>query len=106
MAFIIGKLKCCFCKRTNGLISSVHGYGIYDTEVGKRVFYHEECLQVISECPERYSHANVDMAIQICERRERNLKINQDIISKHNNNIKELQHYNFERMLPGHGRDK
>ena len=105
MAFIIGRLKCCFCKRKDGLLSSVYDHGIYGTGIGGRSFYHEECLQAVSEFPERYGHTNVDMAIQICERRQHNIKINQDIISKHNNNIKELQHYTFERMLPGHGRD-
>ena len=103
-AFIIGRLKCCFCKNKRGLLSSVHGYGIYESVVGKRIFYHDECLQHVSEFPESYSHTDVDMAIQIVEKKKKNIDMNEKIISKHKNNIKELQHYTFERMLPGHGR--
>ncbi len=106
MAFIIGKLKCCFCKNKGGILSSVHGYGIYNSDIGKRIFYHDECLQAVSEFPERYGHTDVDLGIQIIDKHKKNIKINQDIISKHNNNIKGLQHYTFERMLPGHGRNK
>jgi len=73
--------------------------------VGKRVFYHDECLVAVTECPERYGHRNVDMAIQIVERKASNIKINKSIISNHNNNIKELQHYHFETMLPGNGKE-
>ena len=104
-AFIIGKLKCCFCKRKDGLLSSVHGHDIYECDVGKRVFYHDECLQAVTECPERYGHRNVDMAIQIVERKKKNIKVNESIISDHNKNIKKLQHYHFEKMLPGHGKE-
>jgi len=104
-AFIIGKLKCCFCKRKDGLLSSVHDYGIYGEDVGSRIFYHDECLIAVTEYPERYGHNNVDMAIQIVERKKENIKINESIISDHNKNIKKLQHYHFESMLPGNYTD-
>jgi len=105
MGFIIGKLKCCFCKNKGGVLSSVHGYGIYERNIGKRVFYHEECFKSVSEYPERYSNIDVDMAIQIVERKEKNITINNRIIEQQNENIKKLQRYNFESIMPGHGRN-
>jgi hypothetical protein len=104
-AFIIGKLRCCFCKGKYGLLSSVHGHGIYSSDIGQRIFYHDECLVSVTEHPERYGHSNVDMAIQIVERKKKNIRVNESIISDHNKNIKDLQHYHFEKMLPGHGKE-
>lgn len=104
MAFIFGNIKCCFCKSIFGVLASVHGYGIYGTELGHRVFYHEECLQHVIENPEQYGHRNIDMAIDITDKKKQNIKHNEEIISDYKIKIKKLKHYCFEEILPGNNK--
>jgi hypothetical protein len=101
MPFIrLGKIKCCFCKEKKGLLHSVHAYGLYGA-MGKRIFYHHECLLMVEEEPEKFGHAMVDMAIHIHDLSEGNIKkTNSTIVKKFRNNVEELQRKNFERMMP------
>mgnify|MGYP007011964212 CR=1 FL=1 len=61
MALVLGKLKCYFCGGKGGLLESVHEYGIYG-EIGRRHYYHPECLQAVQIDPEKYGHSWADRA--------------------------------------------
>ena len=99
MHFIIGSIKCYFCNKKAGIMESVHKYGIYDTDVGSRIFYHSECLEIIERDPERSGPLDVDKAINISELRKKNREYNLEIIPEYNEKIQELKSNNFERML-------
>jgi len=99
MLLIIGKPKCIFCDENEGLLHAVHDYGIYGT-VGKRIFYHDECLQMIELEPEKFGHNMVDRALFIHELKERNLKFNIVIIPKHKKRVEKLNEKHFERIMP------
>ena len=99
MPLIIGKLKCCFCKKNKGVLTSVHEYGIYG-EVGKRIFFHEQCMEQIEMEPEKFGHINADMAIKIHDLMNKNSKQNECIIEQFVKNNELLQRKHFERMMP------
>ena len=101
MALIFGSLKCCFCEGKMGLFHSVHSYGIYAYDMGKRIFYHPECLEIVEMDPEKYGHKMIDLAIEISDRRKENIKqTNSKIIQEHKEKIETLHRNNFERMMP------
>jgi hypothetical protein len=99
MAIVIGKVKCCFCEKKGGVIESVHAYGTYG-EVGKRIFYHVECLEMTETYPEVWGHRAVDMALHIHELRKQNIEFNDKIIPGFKEKMEELQQHHFERMMP------
>ena len=101
MAFIIGKIKCHFCGKNNGVLHSVHAYGIYEDEVRKRTFYHPECLELIEIYPENFDHKLLDMAIYINDLRKENIeKCNGKIIKDFKEKVEKLRQNHFERMIP------
>ena len=100
MALTLGKIKCCFCNKKDGIITSVCDYGCYG-EIGKRIFYHEECLQLIEAEPEKFGHRMMDKAISINDLKTAcKKKFNNDIIPKFKKKVSKLNTYNFERMMP------
>lgn len=98
MPFFI-KLKCCFCDNRNGFLQSVHQYGIYG-EVGKRTFFHQECLEEVELHPEVAGHKKIDMAININDIIEENKRDNKKIIRAIKKKYKKLQRASLERMMP------
>lgn len=100
--FVIGTIKCCFCGKIKGVLHSVHGHGIY-SDIGKRTFFHMECLREIEEDPHRHLHSEVDMAIQINEQYESNIEHNKNIKKEMDKKIQKLKEKHFESMLPGNG---
>ena len=99
MAFIIGKPKCIFCDEKEGLLHSVHAYGAYG-EVGKRHFYHDECLQMVELEPEKFGHIMTDKALFIHELKSHNMSYNDKIIETHKSKVEKLHVKNFERLMP------
>ena len=82
MTFIIGKIKCYFCKGKDGLIHSVCDYGMY-RDIGSRIFYHPECLEMVEINPEKFGHKMMDKALHISELREQCInRCNKNIIQK------------------------
>ena len=101
MALIIGKIKCCFCKEKGGWIHSVHQYGIYG-DVGGRIFYHPECLEMVEIDPEKFGHTMMDKAIQINDLRKSNIRdYNNDLVDNFKKKVEKLHANHFERMIPG-----
>jgi hypothetical protein len=99
MALIIGKPRCIFCGEKKGVLHSVHAYGSYG-EIGKRHFYHDECLQIVELEPEKFEHIMADRALFIHELKTQNMSYNKTIIKDHKDKIEKLQIYNFERLMP------
>jgi hypothetical protein len=100
MAYIFGKIKCYFCDQKKGVIHSVCDYGMYG-EIGKRVFYHPECLEMVEVNPEKFSHTMMDKALHIYELREHNMKqYNNKLVESFNKKVETLHRNNFERMMP------
>ena len=100
MAFILGKIKCYFCKEKDGFMYSVCDYGIYGA-VGSRIFYHPECLEVIQINPEASGHKLMDKAIEIDDlRRDNERNCNKTIAKEYKEKIKKLHQSHFERMMP------
>ena len=100
MAIQIGRMKCCLCKGKRGFFHSVHAYGCYG-DVGKRYYYHPECLELVEMYPEQHEHRVVDMAIEISDRKKDNIKgTNDNIIKDHQKKIEKLKTNHFERMMP------
>ena len=100
MGFVVGKLKCCFCKAKEGILQSVHTHDIYG-DVGRRIYYHQECLEIVEVEPQKFSHRTVDKAIQINDLRKANEEhYNSKIIEKYKKKVESLQKSNFERMMP------
>jgi hypothetical protein len=101
MTIILGKIKCCFCGKKNGVFHSVHGYGIYEMDVGKRLFYHPECLEMVEIDPEKYSHNWADKAIQINELFKKNrVRCNSTLVTEYKRKVEKLHANHFERMMP------
>ena len=101
MAFILGKLECYFCGKKNGVFHSVHGYGVYESDISKRTFYHPECLELVERYPEQSEHKMMDMAIYINDLRKENMeKCNKKIIKEFKEKIEKLHKNNFEIMIP------
>lgn len=100
MALILGKLKCCFCKEKAGILHSVQEYGIYG-DVGGRIFYHPECLEMVQIEPEKFGHQWADKAIQINDLYEQNReKCNVDLVKNFQEKVDKLHQSHFERMMP------
>lgn len=100
MAIILGKIKCLFCGQKGGNINSVHQYGIYG-EIGKRHFYHPECLESVDREPEFYGHLMADKAIFIHDLQERgHTNYNSSVVKKHKEQIEKCHANAFQRMLP------
>jgi len=100
MAVILGKIKCWFCDEKGGIIHSVHDYGIYG-EVGKRVFYHPECLEMVEMDPEKFGHKWADKAIQINELQKSQRKdFNGQIVENYQKKVDQLHQNHFEKMMP------
>jgi len=100
MALLLGKLKCYFCGSKGGLFHSIHDYGIYG-DVGKRIFYHPECLEMVETDPERFGHIMADKALHIGELRERNIKgYNVHVVVNFEKKIDTIHKNHFERMMP------
>jgi len=101
MALILGRLKCCFCGHKKGVLHSVHAYGIYENDLGKRYFYHPECLELVEMSPEKHGHKKMDLALEINDRRKENLrKTNEKIIPDFKEKVDQLHTNHFERMMP------
>lgn len=100
MAFQIGKHKCYFCEEKKGFFHSVHAYGIYG-EMGKRIYYHPECLEMVEIEPETFGSIMMDKALHINELKQRNLKNhNSYIVKKHKEKVDKLHRMHFEKMMP------
>ena len=97
--FIFGKIKCCFCSQTDGIIESVCDHGLYG-DVGGRIFYHHQCLEMVEMTPEKFGHIIADRAININDLRKECLKFNDDIPKLFQQRVEKLQRNHFERMLP------
>ena len=103
MPIILGKIKCYFCRQKDGLMYSVCDYGIYG-DIGRRLFYHPECLEVIQISPEASGHILMDKALHIQDMRRKNEKnCNQSIAKEYKEKIEKLQIEHFERMMPKKG---
>jgi len=101
MAIIFGKVKCYFCGEKSGVMQSVHEFGVYASDIGKRIFYHQECLEMIEIEPEKHGHRMVDKALNIIELKKKCMKMyNSDIVSNYKKKIEALHRNNFERMMP------
>lgn len=100
MELILGKLKCYFCKGKAGFLHSVHQYGIYG-DLGGRIFYHPECLEMVQMEPEKFGHNWADKAIQINDLYEQNReKCNVDLVKAFQEKVDRLHQHHFERMMP------
>ena len=100
MAFQIGKHKCWFCEQKKGVFHSVHDHGIYG-EMGKRIYYHPECLEMVEMEPEKFGHIMMDKALKINELKLECMKRhNSHIVRLHNERVEKLHRQNFERMMP------
>lgn len=94
------KKKCYFCEQTKGFFHSVHDHGIYG-EMGKRVYYHPECLEMIEMEPEKFGHIMMDKALKIAELKEECVRRhNSHIVEDYKKRTEKLQRQNFERMMP------
>lgn len=99
MTIILGKVKCYFCGEKNGVFQSVCNYGIYG-DVGKRLFYHQECLEMVEKDPEKFGHIMIDRAIQINDLKKECIKFNHTVEEKFKQKVEKLHTQNFERMMP------
>lgn len=102
MVWRLIKDKCTFCGRKNGLLTSVHEYGLYG-DAGQRINFHEECLELIESNPELHGNRKVDMAIHINELKEKNIKDNASIRDEIIKKYEKLKQCHFERMMPVKG---
>lgn len=101
MAIVFGKIKCVLCDGYSGVMESVHGYGIYQSEIAKRIHYHPECLELIQMYPESFHSLQVDMSLHIIELRKKNYeKVNSTMISGYEEKIAKLKSTHFEKMMP------
>jgi len=98
--YVFGKIRCYFCNAKNGLFHAVHDYGVYG-DVGKRIFYHPECLEMVEMDPERFGHKWADKAINIGELRKRNIDdCNKTLVEVFEKRVETLHKNHFERMMP------
>ena len=102
MFYVFGKINCCFCNGKDGVIHSICEYGIYgDGDIGKRIFYHPECLEMVETDPEKWGHKMVDKALHIGGLKERNCKqCNHKLVEVFEKKCEQLSKQNFERMMP------
>ena len=98
MMFGFFRVKCYFCGKKEGFFHSVHSYGCYG-DVGQRVFYHPECLNMVQEDPRKYGNNLIDKAIFINDQKDRNIKDNKEIIENYKKQIERLIGCHFKRML-------
>ena len=98
-AVMFFKPKCCFCKINDGYLHSVCKHGIYG-DVGKRIFYHPECLEQVQLYPEKFNNIIVDKAIFISDHKDKCIKINKRIINEHERKIERLKADHFLSMIP------
>ena len=102
MAIILGKIKCCFCGKKHGLLYSVYGSGIYFSDIGKRYFYHPECLELVQLSPEKFGHRIMDLAVDICDKKKHCKEtFNNKIIPNFEEKVKKLKTEHFNNMIPG-----
>ena len=80
-------------------MESVCDHGIYGN-VGGRIFYHHECLQMVEMEPEKFGHIVADKAININDLRKDGMKFNEKLEGKFKRKVEQLQRNHFERMLP------
>ena len=99
MSFIIGKIKCHFCNEKDGIMESVCDHGIYG-EVGGRIFFHPQCLEMVELSPEKFGHIMMDKAININDLRRQCLKFNDKIPEIFQQKVDKLHRNHFEKMLP------
>ena len=99
MALVFGKLRCCFCNSKKGFIHSICDYGSYG-EVGRRLHYHPECLELVQMYPEAYGHRAVDQALNIIDLKKKAMEFNKDIISDYEKKLESLRTSHFENMMP------
>ena len=100
MALIIGKIKCYFCNKEDGVMQSLCEYGIYGA-IGKRLFYHTECLHLIEVNPTCFPHIMMDKALHVYDLRKQNIKNFNDLIKvEFDKKIEQLQKNHFETMMP------
>jgi hypothetical protein len=99
MAVTIGKIRCYFCATKDGIMESVCDYGIYG-DVGRRIHYHPQCLQMVELSPEAHGNIMMDKAIFINERRKECMGFNDDIEKVFKKKVERLKRNNFERMFP------
>lgn len=100
MGWFSKKPKCIFCEAKKGLFHSVHAYGIYG-QIGNRLYYHPECLDMVESNPERHGHRMVDKALHIVELKKQNItNTNQYIVEKYEEKIEKIHRNSFERMMP------
>jgi len=103
-AIILGKIQCCFCRGTDGILYSVHQYGIYGHASNKRHFFHMECLSLVESYPMNFGNALVDLALHINELlRDNKSKENDRIVARFEERFDKLEAMNFERMMPKKG---
>jgi len=95
------KPKCAFCGGRYGFLHSVNAYGIYG-ELGKRYYYHPECMNMVEMEPEKFGHKMVDMAIYLNDRlKECKRETNDNIAKDFKEKVEECHANNFSRMIPG-----
>jgi hypothetical protein len=99
MAIVFGKIKCYLCGEKDGVMECVCAYGIYG-EAGERIFYHDECLELVERYAESCGHRQIDKAIHINELRENCIKYNKEIEPRFKKKLEKLKQKNFERMIP------
>ena len=100
MVFQIGKHKCWFCEQKKGVFHSVHDHGIYG-EMGKRIYYHPECLEMVEIEPEKFGHIMMDKALKIADLRDECIRRhNRHIVSSYHERAERLNQQHFERMMP------
>lgn len=99
MAVILGKIRCYFCNQKKGVMVSIQDYGIYG-EVNQRIFYHQECLEMVEIYAEQSGHILVDKAISANELYDKCIKYNKKIEENFRKKIERLKMKNFNRMIP------
>lgn len=85
------KVRCCFCDETRGFLHSVHDWGMYKTELGRRIFYHPGCLGVVTCEPEFSGSINVDKALNILNLLPSNQTFNENIVFSNKEKFKKLK---------------
>jgi hypothetical protein len=100
MAFTFGKIKCYFCREKDGLLHSVCDYGVYG-DVGSRIFYHPECLEMVQWKPEKFGHRMMDKAINIDDLQKQNISnCNKKLVENFKKKVENLHRNHFEKMMP------
>ena len=82
--------RCCVCHRHNGPIEKVWDTFAYE---GRYLHYHTKCIQDVSGNPEKYTHKQVDMALQIYVMIEHSKKDKQKLDELIQLHITEIKRY-------------